>query len=111
MTVRDRIHAFQSELRSGDVVPSRAREILMELSALLGNVLTEEREAEAAYNVVLLALLEGDEAANRARIRAAITPEYARLKVAKDTHTTVVEQIRSLKVILRSIEEEMRLSA
>lgn len=111
MSIRERIKAFQKELASGDVVPSRAREILMELSALLGNVLTEEREAEMAFNVVLLGYLDGDEAANRAKIRAAITPEYLRLQVAKDTHTAVVELIRSLKVILRSIEEEMRLSA
>ncbi len=111
MTIRDRIKGFQKELATGDVVPARAREILMELSALLGNVLTEEREAEMAFNVVLLGYLDGDEAANRAKIRAATTPEYLRLQVAKDTHTSVVELIRSLKVILRSIEEEMRLSA
>lgn len=110
MTIRERVQSFQRELLAGDVVPARAREILMELSALLGNVLAEEREAEMAFNVVLLAHLDGEEAANRAKIRASITPEYTRLKVAKDTHTTVVELTRSLKVILRSIEEEMRLT-
>src|SRR5688572_10343650 len=63
-TVRDMIRAVQVELRDGEVAPSRARELLIELTALSGNCSTELRQAEADYNAVLLKHLDSDEAAN-----------------------------------------------
>lgn len=110
MSVRDLIEEMRRELRDEDVTPTRATEILQRLTALLGNVLQEIRESEAAFNGVLLAYLDSDEAANRAQIRAKATPEYARAREAKDTLTVLQELIRSLKVILRAQAEEMRLT-
>lgn len=104
------IAAIQAEMRSGEVAPVRARELLIELTALSGNCSTEMRAADAAYNAVLLAHLDGTEAANRAKIRAAATPEYQRMREAKDTWALVVEMIRSLKTVIKSVEEEMRLA-
>ena len=109
-TVRDLIRAIQVELRDGDIAPSRAREMLIELTALSGNCSAEMREADANYNGVLLKLLDGEEAANRAIIRAKATPEYARAREATDTYKLVLEMIRSLKKVLSSIEQEMRLA-
>jgi hypothetical protein len=109
-TVRDLIRDIQRELLPGDVAPSRARQLLIELTALSGNCSVELRHAEADYNGVLLQQLNGTEKANRASIRAKATPEYARMREASDTFKLVVEMIRSLKVTLRSIEEEMRLA-
>jgi hypothetical protein len=54
--------------------------------------------------------LQSDEAANRARIRAEVTPEYQRARAAKDTEKLVLELIRSCKKYLSSLDEEMRLS-
>ena len=109
MTVRDLIRAIQVELRDGDVAPSRARELLIELTALSGNCSTERRQADAEYNEVLLKMLDGEEAANRAKIRAKATPQHERMCIAKDTEALVTEMIRSLKVVLKSIETEMGL--
>lgn len=109
-TVRELIESHRRELRDEDVPPQRAAAILQRLTALLGNVLQEIREADAIYNAVLLALLDADEAATRATIRSKATAEYARLREAIDTQKVLVELVRSLKAILRMHEEEMRLT-
>ena len=44
-TVRDLVRAAQAEMRA-DLQPERARELLLLLSALLGNVNAESREAD-----------------------------------------------------------------
>ena len=59
---------------------------------------------------MLLDHLEGSEAANRAKIRAETTPEFARKQEARDTKELVQEMVRALKYYLRSLEEEMRLA-
>lgn len=110
MSVRDLIEEMRRELRDEDVAPQRLAEILQRLSALLGNVLQEIRESEAELNSVILKLLDADEAANRAMIRAKVTPEYARAREAKDTNTVLLEMIRSVKTILKAQTEEMRLT-
>lgn len=109
-TVRRLVADAQREIRDTDLQPERARQLLTHLSALLGNCNTEIREADAAFAAVLLACLDGAEAANRARIRAECSPEYQRKREARDTKELVVELIRSLKYVLRSVEEEMRLA-
>jgi hypothetical protein len=80
------------------------------MTALMGNVNDEIRQADHAYAVVLLRFLEADEAANRAKIRAETSLEYLRRREARDTKELVVELVRSLKYQLRAAEEEMRLS-
>ena len=110
MSIRERIAKIQKELRDGALTPDLARESLVTLTALLGNVNDEQREADHEYKLVLLGCLQGDEAANRARIRAEVTPQYQRAREAKDTKDLVVEMIRSCKAYLRSLDEEMRLA-
>ena len=110
MSVRELVGQMQREVRDTDLQPSRAAELLAKLTALLGNVNAEVREADMAFNVELLKCLQTDEKANRARIRAETTPEYSRKREARDTKELVVELVRSLKYVLRSAEEEMRLS-
>lgn len=110
LSVRERIKKIQVDLRDGALTPDMARESLVELTALLGNVHDEHRDAEHEYKLVLLGCLQSDEAANRAKIRAEVTPQYQRLREAKDTADLVVEMIRSCKAYLRSLDEEMRLT-
>lgn len=110
-TVRDMVRRIQQiVLRSDELTPSKAAELDAKLTALLGNVMTECREADAAYNTVLLQHLDSEEAASRAKIRAETTPEYARKREARDTKELTVELIRSLRHYLRTANEEMRLS-
>ena len=110
MTIRSLIKSVQREVAAGELLPQRAAELLTQLTALLGNVNDEIRVADMEYATVLLRHLEGEEAANRAKIRAETTPEFQRKREARDTKELVVELIRSLKYFLKAQEEEMRLS-
>ena len=109
-TIRERIKGIQKDLRDGALTPDMARESLVTLTALMGNVADEQRVAEHEYKLVLLGCLQTHERANRARIEAEVTPQYQRAKEAKDTANLVQEMVRSCRAYLRSLDEEMRLS-
>ena len=109
-TVRGLVQQIQVEVRDSDLQPERAAQLLAKLTGLLASVNVEIRMADMDYSKVLLSFLDGEEAANRARIRAETTPEYLRKREARDTKEFVMEAIRSLKYILRAAEEEMRLA-
>lgn len=109
-TLYERIAAIQKHLADGALTPDMARESLVKLTALLGNVTAEQRHADHEYKLVLLGCLQSDEAANRARIRAEVTPQYQRAREASDTAKLVIENIRSLKQYMRSLDEEARLA-
>jgi hypothetical protein len=104
------LKAAQAEMRRDDLPPGRARDLLVQLSALYGNCLDEVREADHAYAVVLLRFLDADEAASRAKIRAETSLEYLRKREADNALKLILELIRSIKVMLRSLDEEMRLA-
>ena len=80
------------------------------MTALLGNCADQIREADAEYGVTLLAFLDSEKKANRARIRAEISPEYRRKQEARDTKELVQELARSLKYYLRAKQEEYRMA-
>ena len=109
MTVRDLIHDIQVELRDKDVPPVRASELLLKATALIGNVSGEIREADLDYSRVLLLELETEKRANRARIKAEVSPAYQRKREARDAQVLLVELIRSLRQVLRTQSDEMRL--
>jgi outer membrane protein TolC len=108
-TVRTLIAECQKEML-GDMSPARAAFQLSRMTSLLGNCSTEIREAEADYNGVYAQALRVEQKANRAKIFAQTTPQYWRLREAKDQFELVAEIVRSLKVILRTAEAEMRLA-
>jgi hypothetical protein len=108
VTVRDMIRAVQHEVLKGELTPGRAADLMGTLTALLGNVNDEIRDADMEYARVLLEHLAKDEAANRARIRAETTSQYRRKREARDTKELTVELIRSLKFLLKAKSEEMR---
>ena len=110
MTIRERVKAINAELRDGDVTPQMAREHLVTLTALMGNIHDEVRDSELDYKQVLLSALQSETKANRARMVAECSPEYRRHREAKDTATQVQELIRTCRAYLRSLDEEMRLA-
>ncbi len=110
MTLYERIGAIQSELANGALSPDLARESLVKLTALLGNVHDLQRQADHDYKLVLLGCMKGQKAASRARIEAETTPQYDEARKAKDLGDLVIETIRSLKQYMRSLEEEARLA-
>jgi hypothetical protein len=107
-SIREIIQSHQNEILKGNLVPSRAAEILNELSAVLGNLNDEITKRDIEYNKVLLVCYDKEETANRAKIQANITPEYESMRTARNTKELAVELIRSLKYYLRSSEQEMR---
>jgi hypothetical protein len=110
MTLYERIQAIQGKLADGALTPDLARESLVKLTALLGNVTVEQRHADHEYKLVLLGCMKGQKAATRARIEAETTPQYQRAREASDTAKLVIENIRSLKQYMRSLDEEARLA-
>ena len=109
MTVRELVHSIQVEVRDSDLPPVRASELLLKATALLGNVGGEIRAADLEYSKVLLRELETEKRANRARIRSEVSAEYQRKREARDTHVLLVELIRSIRQVLRTQSDEMRL--
>ena len=91
MSVREMVEPFQAEMASPGLLPGRAREILIQLTALYGNCLEDVREADHAYSIILLKFLDSDEAANRAKIRAQTSLEYLRKTEADNTLKVVLE--------------------
>ena len=109
MTIRDMVQERRKKMLD-DMPPAAARQMLVEFTALYGSCLDAVRAADHAYALVLLQHLDSGEPANRARIRAATSPEYQRKREADDTTALVLESIRSLKTMLRSLDNEMGLA-
>ena len=107
MTIRERISAYQNEILSKDLQPDRASVILTEISALYGNILDRIKETEMIYNKVLLQYLEEEKKANRAKIKAEISKEYADMKDATNTEKVAIQLIRSLGKFLKVKENEI----
>lgn len=103
------VTAIRVEVRTGGLTPIRAGELAAELSALLGNITEEITEAQMAFNQVYAQHLDHEQKANRAKIRAELTPEYRRLREAEDTRVVAVEMMRSLRKLQDTFREEMRL--
>jgi hypothetical protein len=110
VTVREMVTAIRVEVREGGLTPIRAGELATELSSLLGNIAEEITDADMAYNAVYAQHLDTEGKANRARIRAELTPEYLRKRQAHDTHLVAVEMMRSLRKLQDTFREEMRLA-
>ena len=111
LSVRDLVKSYQREIQqTADLQPDRAADLLMKLSALMGNVLDEITEADSEYAVTLLHLLDTEKKANRARIRAEISAEFRRKSEARNTQKLVEELTRSLKYYLRAKSEEMQMA-
>lgn len=110
-SVRELVKSYQREIQqTPDLQPDRAAEVLMQLTSLMGNCSDEIREADSEYAVTLLHFLDTEKKANRAKIRAEISPEFRRKQEARDTKDLVVELARSLKYFLRAKSEELQMS-
>ena len=105
-SVTKTIEDIQREIQGGELFPERASEILVTLSALMGNILEEIRQRDMDYNMTLKRCLEEHLKANRAKIEAQVSPEWMAMKKAHDTKDIALEMIRALKYFLKSKSEE-----
>jgi len=108
MTIREIIQNNQNQILKGNLTPGRAAEMLTELSAVIGNCNDEIVKRDIEYNKVLLEWYNKESKANRAKIKAEITPEYEAMRTARNTKDLAMEIIRSLKYFLRNSEDEFR---
>lgn len=108
MSVREMVADIQREMRKGEMTADRAADLDVTLSSLLGNVLEEIQAAEADYNVVYIAMLELHQKANRAEIHAQASPEYARMRTARNLEKAVQRMTGSLRHLGRVNSDAMR---
>jgi hypothetical protein len=109
MTIRERIKQIERALLPGNVPPETARKSLMTLTALLGPVLDEVRDAEREYRHVLAGKMTEAKTKAAAEVQAMTTAEYDRYRVAQDADDLVRQMIVTCRRYLTSIDEEMKL--
>ena len=108
-TIRQLVSEYQNIIGSkNDLPPQKAAKILVEISALLGNINDQILLTDIAYNHKLKECYDNEEKANRAKILAETSDEYVNAREAKNTEKLTLEMIRSLKYYLRSKESEYK---
>ena len=108
-SIREEIGIKLLELRDIDGLgPTRASEVLVELSSLLGAINKEVADREFWYNLKKLACLKESGIVGKATIEANASKEYQDWKEALAYQKAVIENIRSVKFYLRRAEEEAR---
>jgi hypothetical protein len=107
-TIRERIQKYQDEIYSGNLNPDRLSEMLLEITALLGNIGDYITECDMAYNRVLSDFYATEDTANRAKIKADISEEYKLMKQAKTIEKVAIGMERAIKYRLRVMQSEMQ---
>ena len=110
MNIRDIITEYRNEITNTDMFPDRASEMLIRLSALLGNITDEIVRTEMAYNHLLKKCLSEEPKANRAKINAECSSEYEEWLNAKNTFIVANELIKSLKYFINVRRDEYKQS-
>lgn len=109
-TIRDRVRVIERAMLVGGVQPSQAREFLSVATALLGSCNREVTESDLAFNAFLAGCRRNCKTAAQARIEAEDSPQFRRKREAEDEQSNCEEIVRTLKVLLRSLDSEMRLT-
>src|SRR3990167_10539199 len=82
--IADTILALRREIYDTDkLFPHRASEIMVQLSALVGNLNEELLRNEMAYNETLAKLVKDSKSVASAEIEAKITPQYADYRMSR----------------------------
>jgi len=103
------INNYRNEIfKAKDLTPGRASEILVECSALLGNINDLVRKTSMLYNETLAVKLKQCKSVAEAKVLSEITQEFSDMMRAKNSKEEVVDIIRSLKYFLRCKAEEFK---
>lgn len=110
-SIRERVAELETQMANAAQTPDSTRSALVALTGLLGKAASHLRACELAYKRVLSQkAMAVDAAANRARIAAEATEEYASFREAKDVHESIKQMIVTCRAYLRSLDEELRLA-
>jgi len=109
-TIKNLIEEKRNEVHKENLQPPEAAELLKDLSALMGNVLSEIRQRDYDYNLVLQKCRKEEKSAVDAKISAETSKEYLAKREAEDTQKVVKEMVAGLKYFLREAESEYRQS-
>ena len=110
MSIRERIKAIQTEMLRGEINPHRAADVLVQLSALLGNLTTEIAAATHDYAVVRRTLFRESGKAAHAKIEGEATEEYARKFAAEAIKGDTQELMNALKILIREAMGERQMT-
>lgn len=108
MKTRELIEKIQAEVITGDTTPSRAGDLVAQLSSLLGNVNVALNGVQMIYNKKLAEILIDQKTVTKARIIAETSEEYEALLDLKGIREMVMEMIRSMKILVKIKLEEYR---
>lgn len=108
MTIQDQVNSFRNELLNSETDANRLAEILVQLSALSGNVANEIIEREFEYSKIYNLLIGSDITAAKAKVTMSATPEYLAYKKAKAVGDMVTQMIGSIKYLIKVKENEYR---
>lgn len=107
-TVRDRLRVIERAMLVGDLHPAQAREYLSITTALLGVCNREVTEADLSFNAFLAGCRRTTKTSAEARMEAEDSPQYRRKREAEAEQANCEEMVRTLKVLLKSLDSEMR---
>jgi hypothetical protein len=113
MTIRDIINSYRQKLgNTGGLTRLEASQILVELSALIGNINDEIRTRDMAYYKRFDELISNEKiSVAKAEIKMRAGVEYNALMEAKNLLELSMEMIRSLKYFCRSVDDEYQVSS
>lgn len=107
MTIRDTVKEIQAELtRASELVPSRAEELMLMLSAMLGSIGDEIRMRRMAYSQVLLEARKKEKSAADAKLVAETSVEYQMKMEAEHVKDSAIEMLRALKIFIKNQKED-----
>lgn len=107
-TIRERVRVIERAMLQGGLNGFQVREFLSVATALLGWCGREVVEADLAFKSFLAGCRRTSESAAAAKIEAEDSEQYRRKLEAEAERDNCEEIIRSLKVMLRSLNEEAR---
>lgn len=111
MTIKERINDYRNQLQDmSEVTNEKANRILVELSALSGNITTELINRQMIYNQKKMECLEEVKSVARAVMMAETSEEYRNYQEVKGYQELVRDLTRSLKYFIRSLGDDWEMS-
>lgn len=110
MQTRELYKTFRERMSRGSLSPKEASDIIVRLSAIMGNYSDALLDKQMAFNEKKAECLEKIKSVAKAQVMAECSKEYRDFQEIKGERENIVEMIRSLKYYMRSMEDDFRSS-